>query len=59
MLTAIAEILNFPKIPTSVSINEYIEIAKCYSTGKSGAFINGLLASVIPQLRADGILTKE
>lgn len=56
--TALAEILNFPKIPLNVSINEYVEIAKCYSTGKSGAFVNGLLAAVLRRLHDDGKLHK-
>ena len=56
--TALAEILNCPKIPLSVSVNEYIEIAKCYSTSKSGGFVNGLLASVIRKLKEDGRLRK-
>lgn len=59
LLTAIAELLNFPKIPVKVTINEYIEMAKAYSTGKSGMFINGILATIVKQLRADGILAKE
>lgn len=59
MLTAISEILNFPKIPVNVSINEYIEIAKSYSTAKSGAFINGILGPVVAKLRDEGLLTKE
>lgn len=58
METALAEILNFPKIPIQASLNEYIEIAKCYSSSKSGAFVNGLLASVISKLRETGILRK-
>ena len=40
---AITEFLNFPSIPTKVTINEFIEIAKDYSTGKSSYFINGVL----------------
>lgn len=59
MLTAIAEILNFPKIPINVSINEYIEIAKSYSTLKSGAFINGILGSVVAMLQEKGVFIKE
>ena len=59
LITCFAEILNFPKIPTAASINEYIEIAKAYSTPKSAAFINGILASAIDMLRQDGVLTKE
>lgn len=58
METALAEILNFPKIPIQASLNEYIEIAKCYSSGKSGSFINGLLASVINNLKENGRLRK-
>lgn len=58
METAIAEIMNFPKIPIQASLNEYIEIAKCYSSGKSGSFINGLLASVITNLKESGKLRK-
>lgn len=57
-MTALAEILNFPKIPVSVSINEYIEIAKSYSTAKSGFFINGLLGAVVSRMHADGTLLK-
>ena len=58
MVTALAEILNFPKIPIQASLNEYIEIAKCYSSGKSGSFINGLLANVIANLKESGKLRK-
>ncbi|MBD5232498.1 MAG: transcription antitermination protein NusB [Bacteroidales bacterium] len=57
-ITAIAEILNFPKIPVNVSINEYIEIAKAYSTSKSGFFINGLLGAIVNRLHAEGTLLK-
>lgn len=56
--TALAEILNFPKIPVSVSINEYIEIAKAYSTNKSSFFINGLLGAAVSNLRAEGRVVK-
>ena len=56
--TALAEILNFPKIPLSVSVNEYIEIAKSYSSSKSGAFVNGLLGSVLHNLKESGKLHK-
>ena len=57
-MTALAEILNFPKIPVSVSINEYLEIAKAYSTPKSSHFINGLLAGAVTSLRDSGRLLK-
>lgn len=57
-LTAVAELLNFPKIPVNVTINEYIEIAKAYSTSKSGLFINGLLGAIVNRLHAEGKLLK-
>lgn len=58
ILAAIAELLNFPKIPIKVTVNEYIEMAKAYSTPKSGAFINGILASIINNLKEKGKLLK-
>lgn len=58
IMTAVAEILNFPKIPLTVSINEYIEIAKSYSSAKSGYFVNGLLATIVAKLQTDGTLQK-
>lgn len=58
MVTAIAELLNFPNIPIAVTLNEYIEIANAYSTPRSGAFINGILYSVINHLKAEGKLFK-
>lgn len=58
METALAEIFNFPGIPIQASLNEYIEIAKCYSTAKSGPFVNGLLATVISNLKEKGLLHK-
>lgn len=57
--TAIAELLNFPSIPTVVTVNEYTEIANYYSTLKSGQFVTGMLYGVINQLKADGTLVKE
>ncbi|MDE6651976.1 MAG: transcription antitermination protein NusB, partial [Paramuribaculum sp.] len=58
MITAIAELLNFPVIPIAVTLNEYIEIANSYSTQRSGQFINGILYSVINYLRQEGKLSK-
>ncbi len=58
MLTAIAELLNFPSIPLAVTLNEYIEIANYYSTPRSGHFINGILYSVITYLKEQGLLSK-
>ena len=51
MLVAIAEIKSFPTIPVKVTLNEYIEIAKAYSTIKSGHFINGILDAIASQLK--------
>lgn len=56
--TALAEIMNFPKIPVNVSVNEYIELAKSYSSAKSGIFVNGILGAIIKKLREDGSLMK-
>lgn len=58
LTTALAEILNFPNIPVQVSVNEYIDMAKCYSTPKSGNFVNGLLGSIISKLKEEGKLIK-
>lgn len=59
IIAALTEILHFPSIPITVSFNEYIEIAKYYSTAKSGVFINGVLASIIERLRAEGKIQKQ
>ena len=56
---AVTEFLFFEKIPTKVSINEAIEIAKKYSTKKSGNFINGILDSALAQLKEDGRIQKK
>ena len=58
LTVAIAEILNFPKIPLPVSLNEYIEIANFYSSPRSGQFINGILFSIIRNLKEEGLLHK-
>ncbi len=58
MATAIDELLNYPSIPIPVTLNEYIEIANCYSTPRSGQFINGILYSVINYLKEEGKLNK-
>ncbi len=58
MQVALAEILTFCDIPLSVSLNEYVEIAKYYSTAKSGSFVNGLLDSITKKLRAEGVINK-
>ncbi len=57
--TALAEIINFPKIPLNVTINEYIEIAKSYSSAKSGGFVNGILGKIIDKLQEERIIFKK
>jgi N utilization substance protein B len=59
MQVALAEILNFPKIPTKVTLNEYIDAAKYYSTPKSGVFINGVLDSIVKELKKEKLLLKD
>jgi N utilization substance protein B len=59
MQVAIAEILSFPSIPVSVSLNEYINAAKYYSTPKSGTFINGILDSIVNELKKENVLFKD
>jgi N utilization substance protein B len=51
MQIAIAELIAFPSIPTKVTLNEYLEISKFYSTSKSNVFINGVLDKVMMQLK--------
>jgi N utilization substance protein B len=55
---AICELLKFPSIPTKVTINEYLEIAKEYSTPKSSIFINGILDNLVKEFDRDGKLNK-
>jgi len=59
MKMAITEILAFSSIPTKVTLDEYIEIAKYYSTEKSNIFINGILDKVIAQLRSENRIHKQ
>lgn len=58
LVTAIAEAENFPSIPVRVTMNEYIDIAKCYSTASSGSFINGVLDKMINRLTEEGKIIK-
>lgn len=58
MCTALTEIRNYPSIPVNVSLNEYIELAKDYSTPRSGQFVNGILNAVVNKLRADKVIIK-
>ncbi len=55
----VTEIKKFPSIPTSVSLNEYIELAKYYSTPKSGSFVNGILNSIVKEFKAKRVIVKD
>ena len=58
MQIALAEMMTFPSIPVSVTINEYVELAKLYSTPKSGGYINGMLDTIARHLIKTGRLMK-
>ena len=58
LISAIAELIYFPLIPVKVTINEYIEISKEYSSPKSSVFINGVLDKIIKDLTEDGTISK-
>lgn len=55
----VCELLYFPTIPTKVTINEYIEIAKLYSTPQSGQFVNGVLDNILKDLDKENKIHKE
>lgn len=59
MQIALAEILNFDNIPLNVTMNEYIDLAKYYSTPKSGVFINGILDAIAKSLKKENKILKE
>lgn len=59
MQVALSEIFTFDSIPTSVSLNEYIEIAKAYSTPKSGTFINGILDAIVQETKQENRIFKQ
>lgn len=58
MRLAICELVNFPSIPVKVTINEYIEISKVFSTLKSNTFINGILDKILNDLNQQGRIQK-
>ena len=58
MCAALAELRTFDKIPMAVTLNEYIELAKNFSTAASGKFVNGILNNAVKQLRKDGVIFK-
>jgi N utilization substance protein B len=56
---AICEFLYCPTVPTKVTLNEYVELAKSYSTAKSKEFVNGILDKILQDLNENGKITKE
>lgn len=56
---ALAEFLYFPTIPTKVTLNEYVEVSKMYSTPKSKDFVNGILDRLMKSLQDEGKINKE
>ncbi|MCF8391221.1 MAG: transcription antitermination factor NusB [Bacteroidales bacterium] len=58
MQLAITELMEFNSIPTKVTLNEYLEITKYYSTEKSNSFINGVLDKIMQQLKTDKKIKK-
>ena len=58
MQCALAEIIGFPNIPINVTFNEYLDLAKLYSSQKSSGFINGTLDTIVNRLKKEGKLTK-
>jgi transcription antitermination protein NusB len=58
LLLAIVEPIHFPAIPTRVTLNEALELAKTFSTEKSNQFVNGILDTLLVQLKAEGRIQK-
>lgn len=58
MQMAVTEYFHFPSIPTNITINEYVELSKVYSTPKSSGFINGVLDNIAKALREEGKIFK-
>ena len=58
MKMAICELLNFETIPVKVTLNEYIELSKDYSSNKSKIFINGVIDKLIIRFKKEGVLKK-
>jgi N utilization substance protein B len=59
MNMAITEFIDFIEVPVKVSLNEYIEISKYYSTNKSSTFINGVLDKIINRLKEEKRIIKQ
>jgi N utilization substance protein B len=58
MQMAVCELLCFPQIPINVTLNEYIDLAKIFSTPKSAIFINGILDTIVEELKSEKLLLK-
>ncbi|RPD41584.1 transcription antitermination factor NusB [Chitinophaga barathri] len=58
MEMGVCEFLYFPTIPTKVTINEYIDLAKAYSTPQSGQFVNGILDNILKDLQQSNLVEK-
>ncbi|MBO9638696.1 transcription antitermination factor NusB [Siphonobacter aquaeclarae] len=58
LMMALSEMIYFPGIPVKVTINEFIEVAKDYSTPRSGQFLNGVLDTLSAKLRENGTIRK-
>jgi len=58
LLVALAEVRTFEKIPTTVTLNEYIEIAKSFSSPSSSSFVNGVLNAAFRDLKNSGVIWK-
>lgn len=58
IMMGLAEMIHFPSIPIKVTINEYVELAKTYSTPKSKIFVNGLLDKISKELLQEGVIRK-
>ena len=56
---AVAELLYFEDIPPKVTLNEALEVAKAFSTARSGGFVNGVLDAILHELLADGRVQKQ
>ena len=59
MQIMLAEIMEFDQIPLNVSFNEYLDIAKVYSTPRSSSYIHGMVDNIVKKLRADGVIFKD
>ena len=58
IICGLAEAQAFPEIPVKVTINEYVDISKYYSTPKSRSFVNGLLDTIIQKMKDNGEVVK-